>query len=176
MSADGTALGRRNHALLLLLARLGLRAQEALSLRLDDIDWHHGVVVLRAQKTHRERQLPLPAEVGQALLDYLQQGRPATSCREIFLAHRAPYRPLQAASALTSVVKRLLQKAGIERHSSGAHLFRHTAATQMVRGGVSFKEVADVLGHQSLQTTGIYAKLDLASLASVALPWPGGAQ
>jgi integrase/recombinase XerD len=113
---------------------------------------------------------------GQALLAYLRHGRPATPCRELFLEHTAPYHPLQTASAITKVVKRLLPKAGIARRSSGAHLFRHTVATQMVRRGASFKAVADVLGHQSLQTTGLYAKLDLAALAQVALPWPGGAQ
>jgi site-specific recombinase XerD len=176
VSADGTAIGRRNYALLLLLARLGLRALEAARLRLDDIDWHDGTVVLRARKTHRERVLPLPDDVGQALLAYLRHGRPATPYRELFLEHTAPYRPLQTASAITKVVKRLLPKAGIARGSSGAHLFRHTAATQMVRRGASFKAVADVLGHQSLQTTGIYAKLDLTALSQVALPWPGGAQ
>jgi site-specific recombinase XerD len=176
VSADGTAMGRRNYALLLLLARLGLRALEAARLRLDDVDWRTGVVVLRARKTHRERVLPLPEDVGQALLAYLRHGRPATPCRELFLEHTAPYHPLQTASAITKVVKRLLPKAGIARRSSGAHLFRHTVATQMVRRGASFKAVADVLGHQSLQTTGLYAKLDLAALAQVALPWPGGAQ
>jgi integrase/recombinase XerD len=176
ISADGTASGRRNYALLLLLARLGLRAQEAARLRLDDIDWHNGTILVRAQKTRRERILPLPDEVGQAVVAYLRDGRPSTTCREIFLAHTAPYQPLQTASAITKLVKRLIARAGLTRRSSGAHLFRHTAATQMVRQGVSFKAVADVLGHQSLQTTGIYAKLDLPTLAHVALPWPGGAQ
>jgi site-specific recombinase XerD len=174
--ADGTATGRRNYAILMLLARLGIRALEAARLRLDDIDWRSGCVVIRASKNHRERSLPLPEDVGQALLDYLRHGRPPTSCREIFLEHAAPFQPLQTASAITKVVKRLLQKADIKRGFSGAHLFRHTAASQMVCRGASFKEVADVLGHQSLQTTGIYAKLDLAALAQVALPWPGGAQ
>jgi site-specific recombinase XerD len=174
--ADGTAIGRRNYAILMLLARLGIRALEAARLRLDDIDWRTGCVVIRASKNHRERRLPLPEDVGQTLLDYLQHGRPPTTCRNIFLEHTAPFQPLQTASAITKVVKRLLQQTGIKRSSSGAHLFRHTAASQMVCRGASFKEVADVLGHQSLQTTGIYAKLDLAALSQVALPWPGGAQ
>lgn len=176
LSADGTASGRRNSALLLLLARLGLRAQEAAHLRLDDVDWHNGTVLVRAQKTHRERLLPLPDEVGQALVTYLRDGRPATTSREIFLTHTAPYVPLQTASALTKLIKRLVTRAGLPRRSSGAHLFRHTAATHMVRQDVSFKAIADVLGHQSLQTTGIYAKLDLPTLEHVALPWPGGVQ
>jgi site-specific recombinase XerD len=176
LSADGTACGRRNYALLLLLARLGLRAQEAACLRLDDIDWHNGTVLVRAQKTHRERILPLPDEIGQAIVAYLRDGRPSTTCREIFLTHTAPYAPLLTASALTKLSKRLVRRAGLPRRSSGAHLFRHTAATHMVRQGVSFKAIADVLGHQSLQTTGIYAKLDLPTLKHVALPWPGGVQ
>ena len=176
LSADGTASGRRNSALLLLLARLGLRAQEAARVRLDDIDWHNGTLLVRAQKTPRERLLPLPDEVGQAIVAYLRDGRPATTCREIFLTHTAPYVPLQTASALTKLIKRLVTRAGLPRRSSGAHLFRHTAATLMVRQNVSFKAIADVLGHQSLQTTGIYAKLDLPTLEHVALPWPGGAQ
>jgi site-specific recombinase XerD len=174
--ADGTAIGKRNHAILLLLARLGLRALEAARLQLDDVDWRTGFVVIRASKNHRHRSLPLPEEVGQALIDYLRDGRPTTSYREIFLEHTAPFQPLCTASAITKVVKRLLKKTGIERRSSGAHLLRHTAASQMVCRGASFKEVADVLGHQSLQTTHIYAKLDLTMLSQVALPWPGGAQ
>lgn len=174
--ADGTVIGKRNHALLLLLARLGVRAFEAARLQLDDIDWRTGIIIIRASKNHRERSLPLPEEVGQALIDYLRNGRPTTSCREIFLEHTAPFQPLRTASAITKVVKRLLNQTGIERRSSGAHLLRHTAASQMVCRGASFKEVADVLGHQSLQTTHIYAKLDLAALSQVALPWPGGAQ
>ena len=145
-------------------------------LKLEDVDWRTGSLVIRASKMHRERLLPLPEEVGQALLDYLQHGRPPTSSRHIFLVHTAPFAPLQTSSALSKAVKLLLHKAGIERHSSGAHLLRHTVASQMVCGGASFKEVADVLGHQSLQTTSIYAKLDLVALSQVALPWPGGAQ
>jgi site-specific recombinase XerD len=120
--------------------------------------------------------LPMAQDVGDSLVSYLRYSRPATPHRRIFLEHTAPFQPLQTASAITHIVQRLLKKAGIERQSSGAHLFRHTAASQMVNRGASFKEVADVLGHQSLQTTGIYAKLDLAALSATALPWPGGAQ
>lgn len=174
--ADGTAIGKRNYTILLLLSRLGIRAMEAAQLQIDDIDWRTGCVLIRASKNHRERNLPLSEDVGQALVDYLRDGRPQTDSRNIFLEHTAPFRPLQTSSAITKAVKRLLKKTGIERRSSGAHLFRHTAASQMVCRGASFKEVADVLGHQSLQTTGIYAKLDLAALSQVALPWPGGAK
>lgn len=174
--ADGTAIGRRNYAILLLLSRLGIRALEAAQLQIDDVDWRTGCIVIRVSKNHRERNLPLSEDVGQALLDYLQNGRPQTGSRNIFLEHTAPFHPLKTSSAITKAIKRLLKKTGIERRSSGAHLFRHTAASQMVCRGATFKEVADVLGHQSLQTTGIYAKLDLAALSQVALPWPGGAK
>src|SRR5262249_10145802 len=173
---DGTAIGRRNYAILLLLSRLGIRALEAAQLQIDDVDWRTGCIVIRAGKNHRERNLPLSEDVGQAILDYLQNGRPQTDSRNIFLEHTAPFHPLKTSSAITKAIKRLLKKTGIERRSAGAHLFRHTAASRMVCRGASFKEVADVLGHQSLQTTSIYAKLDLAALSQVALPWPGGAQ
>jgi len=173
---DGTAIGRRNHAILMLLSRLGLRAKETAGMRLNDLDWVNGSLLIRSTKTHSERILPMAQEVGDSLVSYLRYGRPATPHRRIFLDHTAPFRPLQTASAITHIVQRLLKRACIERQSSGAHLFRHTAASQMVNRGASFKEVADILGHQSLQTTGIYAKLDLAALSETALPWPGGAQ
>jgi site-specific recombinase XerD len=174
--ADATAIGKRNYAMLVLLSRLGLRAKEVVGMQLNDIDWVNGSLLVRSTKTHSQRVLPLARDVGEALVDYLQHGRPTTNSRNVFLTHRAPFVPLKGASAVTGIVKRLLAKADIERRSSGAHLFRHTAATQMVNRGVSFKEIADVLGHQKLQTTTIYAKLDLAALSKVALPWPGGAQ
>lgn len=174
---DGTDLGKRDLAILLLLSRLGLRAGEAIRLRIDDIDWASGAVIIRAGKTHRERRLPLPQEIGQALIDYLRHGRPKNSPhREVFLTHTAPLLPLQDSSAVGKLVRRQMKRAEITSSASGAHLFRHTVATQMVRRGASFKDVADVLGHQSLQTTTLYAKLDLANLAQAALPWPGGEQ
>jgi len=176
ISDDGTAIGSRNHAIILLLAKLGLRANEVARLRLDDVDWGKGCLLIRAAKSHRERALPLRQEVGAALLRYLQRGRPVTKHRDIFLRHAPSVCPLETPSAITKIVKRLLAKAGIERRSSGAHLLRHTAATRMVNQGATFKDVADVLGHQSLKTTAIYAKLDLTRLAQVALPWPGGEQ
>ncbi|MCI0352620.1 MAG: site-specific integrase, partial [Acidobacteriales bacterium] len=174
--ADQTATGRRNYAMLLLLSRLGLRAKEVARLQLNDIDWINGSLLARSSKTHCQRLLPLPQDVGEALLSYLRNGRPQTTDREVFLTALAPYHPLKTSAAISVTVKRLLARAGIKRQSGGAHLLRHTAATQMVNRGASFKDVADVLGHQQLQTTGIYAKLDLAALSEVALPWPGGAQ
>jgi site-specific recombinase XerD len=166
----------RNCAILVLLARLGLRAREVAGLRLDDIDWHAGRLRILPGKTHRARLLPLSEDVGQALAAYLVHGRPTSASRIIFLNWRPPFRPLAGASAISRVARRAMERAGIPaRPLLGAHTFRHTVASQMVNHGASFKDVADVLGHQSLQTTGIYAKLDLEVLAAVALPWRGDA-
>jgi integrase len=174
--ASRTPVGRRDYAILLILARLGLRAKEVARLALEDIDWVEGHVVIRAGKTRQERRLPLAKDVGQAVIAYLKHGRPSSPHRLVFLERRAPFGPLRTASAITHIVQRALARAGVEAPSGGAHLFRHSAATHMVRRGASFKQVADVLGHQALQTTRIYAKLDLAALSQVAQPWPGGEQ
>lgn len=174
---DGTAVGFRDYAVLLLLARLGLRALEVVRLTFDDLDWRGGVLLVRAGKTRRERRLPLTEEVGTALAAYIRGGRPFTSTRAIFLHAQPPHRPWRGASAVSQLVhRRLLQSGYPAQPWRGAHLFRHTVASQMVNAGVSFKDVADVLGHQSLATTGLYAKLDLDNLNRVALPWPGGTQ
>jgi integrase len=141
---------------------------------LDDINWYEGQVRIRPGKTRRERVLPLVQEVGSAVATYLQQGRPPTISRHLFLACRAPFHPLTDATAISRIATRALKRAGITSSARlGAHTFRHTAASQMVNQGAPFKDVADVLGHRSLQTTGIYAKLDLTALAVVALPWMG---
>jgi site-specific recombinase XerD len=175
-TADGTSIGKRNYAILTLLSRLGLRAKEVARLRLDDFDWRLGTILLRAGKTHCERLLPLDEEVGQAVVDYLRNGRPLTSHPEVFLTNDAPYQPLRTASAITHIVQRAMARTSLPPRPGGAHLFRHSVATELVCRGASFKQVADLLGHQSLQTTAIYAKLDLNSLLQVALPWPGGVQ
>jgi site-specific recombinase XerD len=167
----------RNRAILMLLARLGLRAHEIVSLSLDDIKWQEAHLVIRAGKTHHERVLPLLHDVGATLAEYLCWGRPATTSRALFLHCKAPFRPFSASSSISYLAVRALVQAGVTRCARcGAHVFRHSAASHMVNGGASFKDVADVLGHQSLHTTGIYAKLDLAALAAVALPWIGDAQ
>jgi integrase/recombinase XerD len=166
----------RDRAILLLLARLGLRAGEVAALELDDLDWHAGQLRLRAGKCRRERVLPLPQEVGAALVEYLRHGRPPCPERRLFLALTDPARAFGPA-AVTRIVQRNLVRAGIPLgRLTGAHMLRHTAASRMVNHGASFKDVADVLGHRSLATTGIYAKLDLDALADVALPWIGGAR
>jgi site-specific recombinase XerD len=172
---DGTPVGLRDYAVVLLLVRLGLRALEVVRLRFDDVDWRGGVLLVRAGKTRRERRLPLTEEIGTALAAYIRRGRPFTSIRTIFLHAQPPHRPWRGASAVSQLVHRRLLQSGYPAHPwRGAHLFRHTVASQMVNAGVSFKDVADVLGHQSLATTGLYAKLDLDNLNRVALPWPGG--
>ena len=173
---DGTASSLRNRAMLLLLARLGLRAQDVITLCLDDIDWANGRLDLRPGKTRRARSLPLPQDVGQAVVAYLRGGRPRSASRQVFLRCRPPFQPLTN-SAIWWVVRQAFQQAGLViRPGIASHLFRHTAASQMLNQGASFKEVADVLGHHSLQTTGIYAKLELEALAAVALPWGGATQ
>jgi integrase/recombinase XerD len=175
--AGGTPTDLRNRAILTRLSRLGLRASEIISLCLDDINWHEAHLVIRAGKTHHEHVLPLSQDVGMTLAEYLCWGRPATTRRVVFLHCRAPFRPFSDAAAISRIAARALARAGVTGYSRlGAHIFRHTAASNMVNRGASFKEVADVLGHQSLQTTGIYAKLDLPALSEVALPWIGDAQ
>jgi len=169
-----TPFGQRNRTIITLLARFGLRAAEVSRLRLEDIDWQEGRVLIRAGKSARERSLPLPQDVGDILCNYLQHARPKSSFRELFLRDRPPYTPLMSC-AVSSVARQLLQCSGISGVHLGSHVFRHTVATQMVQNGVSFKEIADVLGHACIDTTFIYAKLDLPTLARVALPWPGSA-
>ncbi len=169
-----THRGVRDYAILLLLARLGLRALEVVRLRLDDIDWHRSELIIQPGKTHQQRVMPLSQEVGQALAVYLKDARPASTSRRVFLQSRPPFTPLTGAKAVSWIAHDALLRAGVPPQPLlGAHRFRHSAASQMVCQGVSFKSVADVLGHCSLQTTGIYAKLDLESLAPIALPWPG---
>ena len=170
-----TAVRRRDRAILLLLARLGVRAGEVSQLVLDDIDWRVGHILIRAGKSDRDRILPLAQEIGEALVCYLRSGRPQSPSRRIFLRCRAPFTPLTS-QAVSEVARRAQRRAGVSGVRLGAHVFRHSAATTMVRQGSSFKEVADVLGHQRLETTAIYAKLDVARLARVALPWPGASR
>jgi integrase/recombinase XerD len=167
---------RRERAFILLLARLGLRGGEARQLRLEDLDWNEGVIHIRRAKTYRERTLPLPSDVGAVLSEYIQHDRPRSPYREVFLTASTPHQPLTNAATTTWITRRFLERVGLHGRRLGSHCFRHTAACQMVRNGAPLKDVADVLGHRSLRTTGLYVKLDEAALASVALPWPGGAR
>lgn len=165
--------GLRDHAVVLLMARLGLRAGEVAHLTLDDLDWAGGSVRIGPGKSATTRQLPISQELAEALLAYLRARGSIPNVRWVFLCARPPrHRPLRTA-AVTCIAKRVLHRAGVSIDRPGAHVFRHTAATQMLRRGVPFKQIADTLGHRLLETTTIYAKLDIARLAALALPWPG---
>jgi integrase/recombinase XerD len=168
-----TAVGRRDYAILLVLARLGLRASEVVRLELDDIDWDGGQVSVRGKGGYRTT-LPLPADVGEAIAAYLRHGRPPSTCRRVFLRARAPIRGFRGPSAIASVVRDALVRAGVSAPTKGAHQFRHGLATQMLRHGASLTEIGEVLRHRSPETTKIYTKVDLEALRTLALPWPGG--
>jgi integrase/recombinase XerD len=163
------ALGRRDYALLILLLRLGLRRGEVARLTLDDIGWRAGELVIHG-KGGREDRLPLPADVGAAIASYLQRGRPASDRREVFLRARAPYAPI-AAGTVASTVRRACRRAGIQE--IGPHRLRHTTACEMVRSGVPIVRIGQVLRHRSLQSTAIYARVDIEQLRQLAAPWPG---
>jgi integrase/recombinase XerD len=170
-----TAIGRRDYAVLLLLARLGLRAGEVVAFLLDDVDWDAGRMRVRG-KGGREAWLPLPTDVGEAIATYLQHGRPNAPDRHLFLRASAPIRGLKSGMAVASIVAHALRRAGIDTPRRGAHQFRHALATQMLGRGASLVEIGELLRHRSPQTTTIYARVDLVALRALALPWPGGAQ
>jgi integrase/recombinase XerD len=163
-----TTSGCRAYAVLLLLSRLGLRACEVAALQLEDLDWRSGQVTIRGKEKSLAR-LPLPADVGEALVGWLRRGLRSTTTRAVFVGVRAPYGPLTA-PAIISIATTAMRAAGIER--GGAHRLRHTAATQMLRRGASMTEIAQVLRHRHINTTAIYAKVDRDSLRTIAKPWP----
>jgi site-specific recombinase XerD len=168
-----TPIGRRDYAILLLLARLGLRAGEVVKMTLDDFDWKHGEVLVHG-KDQREAQLPLPKDVGAALVSYLRHARPDCSTRRVFIRARAPRRSLNAAS-IGDVVHRALQRAGLNPGLKGSHLLRHSLATNLQSRGATLTEIGQLLRHTDLTTTQIYAKVDIGALRAIALPWPRGA-
>lgn len=169
-----TAVGRRDFAILLLLARLGLRGGEVAGMNLDDIDWEKGLFTVLG-KAGQPSPLPLPADVGRAIAAYIKDGRPRlSSSRRVFLRAKAPAVGLTTV-AVCDVVRRALGRAGIDSPRKGAHQFRHALATRMLNEGASLAEIGELLRHQKADTTRIYAKVDLASLRTIAMPWPGGA-
>jgi site-specific recombinase XerD len=168
-----TPAGRRDYAILLLLARLGLRAGEIVALTLEDLDWENGRITIRG-KGGRWAQLPVPLEVGEAIADYLRKDRPRCSSRRVFIRERAPLAGFANSIAVSSLVMRSLRRAGVDSPRTGAHLFRHSLAADMLRHGASLDEIGDLLRHQSPNTTAIYAKVDLVALRTLALAWPGG--
>jgi site-specific recombinase XerD len=167
---EGSLLGLRDHAIVVLLVRLGLRAGEVAGLRLDDIDWHAGEFIVRGKQARTER-LPLPVDVGEALVAYLQHGRPQTSCRALFLQINAPLG--LSAGGVARVVRRACTRAGIRL--VGPQRLRHSAATAMLRAGASLDEVGQVLRQRNGRVTAHYAKVDFVALRKLAAPWPGDA-
>ena len=166
---QGTALGLRDLAVLTLLSRLGLRISEVAGLKLEDIDWHRGEITVSG-KGNRTERLPLPADVGTAIVAYLQDGRPRSGQGRVFLCDRGPHRPMSR-GAVTNVAARAAAKAGLG--TVHAHRLRHSAATAMLEAGGSLDEIGQVLRHRRTLTTAIYAKADVTALRTVARPWPG---
>ena len=171
-----SAVGLRDRAVLLLLARLGLRAHEIIALQLNDCDWDRGCLRVHG-KTGRKALLPMPVDVGEAIAVYLKRGRPATTDRHLFLRSLAPIRGfVPGADAIGSIVRHALQRAKVDAPHKGSHQFRHALAVRLLEQGASLGEIGELLRHRSPQTTSIYARVDIRALRSLALPWPGGAR
>jgi len=168
-----TAIGRRNYAILLLLSRLGLRAGEIANMELEDINWESGEIMVKG-KSKREQKLPLPYDVGKAIAAYIRYSRPRCTCRKVFIRMKAPIHGFSDSVNVCIIVRQSLKDAGIETEFKGAHLFRHTLATNMLSGGATLKEIGQILGHQLPAATEIYAKVDLGALFAIVQPWPGG--
>ena len=171
-----TALGRRDYAILMMLARLGLRADEVATLTLDDIDWRSGEMLVRAKGRQRAR-MPMPPDVGATVVASLRDGRPTSSCRRLFLRALAPKVGFASGCAITMIAKTALARAGIRGYAQqGAHIFRHSLATELLRSGATLSEIGQLLRHESHDTTRIYAKVDIEALRTLSLPWQGGVQ
>ncbi|HME23099.1 MAG TPA: tyrosine-type recombinase/integrase [Acetobacteraceae bacterium] len=164
--------GRRNHAMVLLQARIGLRAPEVIAIRLDDIDWRAGALIVRGKGKHHDR-VPIPPDVGEALAAYIRHDRASTS-RALFVTGRAPHGPFKDGTVLNAILKMAFARTGVTPPCRyvGSHVLRHSLATNLVRQGASLAEVGDMLRHRSRATTMIYAKLDIDGLRSIAQPWP----
>ncbi len=171
-----TPSGVRDPAMLLLLATTGLRSRELRQVELGDIRWRTGELLLRHTKGHRDRVVPLLDETGAALAKYVLHARPLTSERRVFLSHVTPVRAFSHSGTVSRIIRIRLQRAGIPIQRGGAHLLRHSLATRLVEQRRPIKEVADLLGHRSIDTTSLYVKVAVPQLADVALPFPGGAR
>ncbi|CAN5177964.1 site-specific integrase [soil metagenome] len=170
-----TAIGQRDYAILLLITRLGLRAGEIVSLRLEDVDWRAGRLTVHG-KNKCLSHMPLPSDVGEAIAIYLQKSRPKSLSRSLFLREQAPRVGFARTGAVSNIVRRALQKAGVQTKHFGAHQFRHGLATHLLQTGGSLTEISEILRHRTIQSTTMYAKVDLVSLQTLGLPWPGGVQ
>lgn len=167
-----TPIGLRNRAMAVLMARLGLRSQQVSQLKIDQMDWRKGVIHLENGKSRSTSWFPLLEEIGQAVAAYLQRGRPRTPTRFLFVTHSTPAGRALSASAVRIATRRAFQRCGLHVPSYGTHVLRHTLATRLLKAGATLKEIADVLGHRSIETTTVYARVDVAALAEVAMPWP----
>ena len=165
--------GARDYAMLLLMARLGLRALEVMAIQLDDIDWRAGELLVRG-KGQRHDRLPIPTDVGEAISKYLREDRTSATTRTLFVTLRAPNRPFKDSQVINDILKEAFAATGLKPPTPyvGSHVLRHSLATNMVRAGASLKEIGDLLRHRSRATTMIYAKLDTDGLRSIAQPWP----
>ncbi|MCL4767133.1 MAG: tyrosine-type recombinase/integrase [Hyphomicrobiaceae bacterium] len=171
-----TVMGRRDYAILMLLAKLGLRADEVATLTLDDIDWRAGELRVRAKGRQRAR-MPMPPDVGTAIVAYLRNGRPKSSSRRMFVRTLAPHIGFASGSAITWIAKTALDRAFIGGCAHrGANIFRHSLATELLRSGATLSEIGQLLRQESHDTTRMYAKVDIEALRTLSLPWPGGAQ
>ena len=169
---QASAVGKRDRAILLLLSRLALRAGDVWQLRLEDINWKDASIAVSG-KSRCETRLPLTQEIGQALVDYLQHGRPQSDSNAVFVRSRAPFRAFACHAAVSVIVERAMHRAEIACASRGAaHVLRHSAASSMLRQGASLQEIAAILRHRSIETTQIYAKVDVVSLRTITQPWP----
>jgi site-specific recombinase XerD len=167
-----TPMGKRDRAILLLLARLGLRAGDIAQLRLGDVDWKEAGICVSG-KGRRQTLMPLTQEVGDAIASYIKDGRPQTTVDTLFIRSRAPFRALANHCAISMLVAQAMRRAGVTCPSRGAaHVLRHSVASSMLRNGASLQDIAGVLRHRSIATTEIYAKVDVVTLRQVAQPWP----
>jgi integrase/recombinase XerD len=170
---DRTAKGLRDYAILMLLAKYGMRAGEITRLRLEDVDWRKEIIRVRHTKTGETSYLPLLPEVGEAILDYLQKVRPKTSCREVFIRRRAPYRAFNNGSSLYTAIRSRIDAAEVPAGGKrGPHAFRHARAVSMIRASASLKEIGDILGHRASDSALAYLKLASEDLRAIALDIP----
>jgi integrase/recombinase XerD len=176
---SGSPCDRRNYAMVLMMARLGLRAPEVVAMQIDDIDWRAGEIIVRGKGSLHDR-VPLPQDVGEAIADYIRHDRGAATSRALFVTNRAPYRRLRDGQILNNLLRTAFANTGLKPPAPyvGSHILRHSLAVNLVRRGASLEEIGDMLRHRSRQSTMIYARLDIDGLRSIAQPWPvaGGAQ
>jgi site-specific recombinase XerD len=169
-----TIVGRRDHAILLLLARLGLRPGEIAAMKIDDIDWESARLTVRSNKGRGWARMPLPEDVGKAIARYLRTDRPSSPSRNVFVRIPAPHNPLATSRAVAARATAAMVRVGVKSARKGAHIFRHSLASDMLRQGASLDEIGRVLRHTNVRSTAIYAKVDINALRRLAVPMPGG--